>query len=493
MNRVRRWSFLACFAVLAMTGLSRVGGQAPPVLPAGEKPAAEKWHLDRSLTLTPRQAPVQALKYQLLPLSSELKEGNAVPIYLRLVHEQSDVARRRRTDIPTKWNELPLESLPVRDTLAFLHEHRRFLRQMELGARRKTADWNYTLDEGSPIDILLPDVQNMRSYVPLLVLKVRVDLAAGNYEAAAHGLATGFAFSRHVSQGPFLINGLVGIAIAGQFQDTLLDFVQRPDAPNLYWSLAVLPRPLIPLRHGLELEERFLEMQFSDLADLDRERTPEQWDGVLNRVRVEYQRISAASWMQAKKQAPLPRTSPGDSAATSPDLPAARKYLAERMHLEAAEVKAMPPAQVLVLYLVGSFKEFRDDQFKAAYLPYPEAQPVLAEADKRLDAAPDTEAKRFAKTLMPAIVKILAAPNRVQRKIAALRVIEALRMHAAAHDGRLPDKLSEVTVVPLPDDPGTGRPFEYHRDGRTATLTGRIPGQPLAITGLRYRLTMRKK
>src|SRR5438270_12474311 len=114
-----------------------------PALGAQDKPSSP-WVIDRALSVGPQSAPVPALKYRLLPLSSELKEGNAVPIYLRLVHEQSDVARRRRTDIPTKWNELPLESLPVRDTLAFLHEHRRFLRQIELGARRKTADWNYT-------------------------------------------------------------------------------------------------------------------------------------------------------------------------------------------------------------------------------------------------------------------------------------------------------------------------------------------------------------
>ena len=75
----------------------------------------------------------------------------------------------------------------------------------------------------------------MRSYVPMMVLKVRVELAEGNYSAAAHWLETGFAFSRHVGNGPFLINRLIGVACANQFADCLLDFVQQPDAPNLYW------------------------------------------------------------------------------------------------------------------------------------------------------------------------------------------------------------------------------------------------------------------
>ena len=33
----------------------------------------------------------------------------------------------------------------------------------------------------------------------------------------------------------------------------------------------------------------------------------------------------------------------------------------------------------------------------------------------------------------------------------------------------------------------------YQRDGETATLASRIPGEKLADTGLRYRLTMKKK
>ena len=43
-----------------------------------------------------------------------------------------------------------------------------------------------------------------------------------------------------------------------------------------------------------------------------------------------------------------------------------------------------------------------------------------------------------------------------------------------------------------PLDPGTGKPFEYSRDGATATLASRIPGEPLETTGLRYRVTVRK-
>ena len=72
-----------------------------------------------------------------------------------------------------------------------------------------------------------------------------------------------------------------------------------------------------------------------------------------------------------------------------------------------------------------------------------------------------------------------------------LRVIEALRLHAAANNGQLPDKLEAVTIVPVPNDPGSDKPFEYHKDGDKATLTSVVPGAR-DTKGLRYQITMRK-
>jgi hypothetical protein len=68
-----------------------------------------------------------------------------------------------------------------------------------------------------------------------------------------------------------------------------------------------------------------------------------------------------------------------------------------------------------------------------------------------------------------------------------------LRMYAALHDGRLPDNLNDVTEVFIPDDPSTGRPFEYSRQGDAGTLVSQVPGDPLPSNGLRYRVAIRNK
>jgi hypothetical protein len=187
-----------------------------------------------------------------------------------------------------------------------------------------------------------------------------------------------------------------------------------------------------------------------------------------------------------------PGTTPTDPASKSPDLPAARKYLMEVAGIKPGALDTMPPAEVLLRYTAAIYHELRDEMFKAVYLPFPKRLPVADEALKRLKAAPDTEACRIARLFLPAIRKVQLADVRLSRRLAILQAIEALRMHAAAHNGALPDKLDDVKMMPVPDDPGTGKPFEYQHDGKTATLISRIPGEAPLTTALRYRVTVRK-
>ncbi|HZY87413.1 MAG TPA: hypothetical protein VFE78_21430 [Gemmataceae bacterium] len=486
MPRLRLWSVLILAALPA------------PALRAQDK-APSPWAIDRTLSVSPRAAPVPALKYRLLPLSSELKEGNAVPIYLRLIHEQSDATQKYWTETPRQWNKLPVDKLPVEQIREFLRDRRfaHFPRQLELAARRRTTEWNYTLDDGNPIGLLLPDVQIMRTYAPLLVLQVRLALAEGDFPKAAHRLETCFAFSRHVGDGPTLVHSMAAFALASQFTDAVGDFVERPGAPNLYWALTALPRPLLDPRGALGWEYHLLENQFPELGDLDRARTAEQWDGLLRRVRAEVRAIALSEDVRKPPQFPdwFPKHyAPEDTAAKSPDLAAARKSVARSKGLSADKVEAMPPAQVLLLYLVDTYHEKRDDLYRGFYLPYPRAFPLFEAATGRLRQAPTSEGAVLARMFLPDLPKVISREARLERSLAALRVIEALRLYAAAHDGRLPDKLIEVTEAPLPNDPGTGRPFEYSRDGDAGALVGRpLPGDPLPNNGIRYRVTLRKK
>ena len=77
--------------------------------------------------------------------------------------------------------------------------------------------------------------------------------------------------------------------------------------------------------------------------------------------------------------------------------------------------------------------------------------------------------------------------------MARLQAIEALRMHAAA-TGSLPEKLDDVTIVPVPSDPATGGPFLYTRDGDVGVLdvTDEV-GMKRADLRMPVRIRMRAK
>jgi len=181
-----------------------------------------------------------------------------------------------------------------------------------------------------------------------LALQARLQIAQGQYDRAVGTIQTGLAMARHIGQGPTLVQRLVSIAIAALMCGQVEQFVQSPNAPNLYWALQGLPRPFIDLTEQAVLQ--------------------------------------------------------------SPDI-------RERVHL-----------------------------------------------------------------LM----------NRLDRHVAALQCIEALRLHAAVRKGKFPGALAEITKIPIPDDPVTKKPFVYSRTGSKAVLEAPAPKGAKPEYAMRYELTLKK-
>jgi hypothetical protein len=55
----------------------------------------------------------------------------------------------------------------------------------------------------------------------------------------------------------------------------------------------------------------------------------------------------------------------------------------------------------------------------------------------------------------------MGSVTRRDRAIALFRVVEALRMHAATHEAKLPATLEAIEAVPIPVDVLSGKPFAY--------------------------------
>jgi hypothetical protein len=92
--------------------------------------------------------------------------------------------------------------------------------------------------------------------------------------------------------------------------------------------------------------------------------------------------------------------------------------------------------------------------------------------------------------LLPALSKTVQAQLRLQFHLAGLRGAEALRLYAAGHNGRAPEKWSDIKEVPLPLNPFTGQGLDANyqfKDGQ-GTLEI-VPLRGLPQLGRRYTLT----
>jgi hypothetical protein len=404
------------------------------------------------LTIVPAPAPKPALRYMLLPELKEIIPGNPIPNYLRCMMD-ADSSNREAIG-------------------------RSALRQADRAARMDKPDWQILQKlKSDGIGLLIPDIQKLRQLAAGLQTRFREEVALGHFDDALVTAKTMFAMAQHTGAHPTLIGDLVGMAIAYQAIAPLEDMVQQPGSPNLYWGLTNLPIPLVNMQTGFEGERIMMLAEFPDLID-KAPMTPEQIEKMT--VHLEWVRKLESKPTQPSTQAWLAARIGNEKLVR-----AARRRLVE-YGLSAELVERFPAAQVFFLDEKRKYEERRDEVMKLMNLPAWQCE-ALAPKIKPSDY------DGLFDLLIPAVMKVRRAQGRLEQRIALLRCVEALRMYAAAHDGKLPAKLADCPV-PVPDDPFTGKPFRYALEGAIAHLRGTPPpGQEKDPSlNVHYELTSRK-
>jgi hypothetical protein len=437
-----------------------------------------------------------ALKYCLLPSFLDCRPGNAAVLWNRIPAERhaffTDLEKPGGTwDRIEDWMQVPLGD-PREKQLRDERDHGQSIADaiqnvpyadMVRAARYESCDWQLPMHEGNAFSILIPELQQLRTFARLLAAKAHLEIAEGKYDQAVETLQTGFALARDAAKGPTLIHALVGNACAALMSEQVEKLAQRRDAPNLYWALSALPQTLIDFRPGFDAECHGLFLEFPELRDVDKkDLAPQEWTKLLDKAMYRLAGLGFAG--------EIPTQVPAVALALQ-GYPVAKQYLIDNGR-PAAEVEAMPVAKVILIYTVQRYQELHDETFKAIFLPYADGYKSLMEGEKTLKLAVGRheEVIPFAAMLLPAIIKTKTAETRSQWTIARLRIFEALRIYAAGHDGKLPDKLEDITEVPIPRNPFDDKPFFYHCDGNRAVLdcADGPPGVPW-----RYEITMQPK
>ncbi len=426
------------------------------------------------LTVSPAAAPTPSLKYRLLPDRRDLAPGNAAALYYRslaMFTENRYLLADFQEDHWDRWFIAPLKELPLKEAGEKVGAARNLLREVELAGRCRQCDWEL---EGRPerTGLLSPDVRGFRRVAVVLGVRARYDIASAHFPEAVQSLQTGYALARHLGAGPTLNHLLAGEVAANLMTVQLEELAQQPGAPNLYWALAVLPRPFFDPQLALQEEGTRLERTWPGLRRLG-EGT--MTVGQVKAVRQEIQKTLDEFGVPA----------PGEKAVE--EAHAAAKQALREQGLPAEQVEAMPPFQAVGLHALREYRAAWEEYAKWFALPGGWRDPGCRKsADRYRDAA-----ARLDKLVLgglvrhleigdpAAIEKLFGAMDRLDRKLAALRAVEALRLHAAAR-GRLPAALADVTEAPIPADPLTGKPFIYEVTADGARLV--TPSLTVEIT-----------
>jgi hypothetical protein len=460
-------SSLLCFATIVAL-----------VIPCVAEQTSKTSEMLIRLNLRPAPAPKPALRYRLLPELKEMNPGNPIQNYMKCMMEQKrfffdEEAFQNREKLLT----MPLKELPAQD----LKEYGRFaLSQADWAARLDNPDWQVLLKlKADGIELLLPEVQQIRSLARALEVRFRVEIAQCRFDDAIRTAKTMFAIARHLGEHPTLIGDLVGIAITSITIRNLEVMLEQPGCPNLYWALTNLPCPLISLDKGMEGERVMMAWVFRDLSD----------SAPLSKDQLEKFMADADKLLEAADKKP---DKPGvrawlDTHVNDAALVNAARHRLGEYGLPEERLLGFSAEQVILLDEKRELEVRFDDDAKTISFPCWQVEKLAGQ--NKLNKPPAL----FADLLVPITLNARRAQGRVDQRIALLRHIEALRLQAAEQNGALPPKLSDVTV-PLPVDPFTGKAFRYELAGNTVHLRGTPPpGQEnVPVFNVHYEIVMEK-
>jgi hypothetical protein len=412
---------------------------------------------------------------QLYPGYPELTPGNRVQGLLKVFMEQDNFFKLVNSE---EWHnelQLPLAEFKAKSKhraiaggIAYGDKYVKMMGYLDRGARMKSIEWNEYFELRSDgFYLLLPEVQKMRSLAAVLAMRMRNEIVTGEFYKASVSIQTMFGIAQALEQHPCLIGNLVGLSIANYAINGIEELIQQPGCPNLFWALCELPTPLLSPRMAIGGEKIFLTSQFGRFLTTDRPLTDREIESFLNEMdellKPEDQRGGVSSFIKsAKVRFAL--------AVTDESRMRSRRDRLVHNGVNADVVKAMPSMQIAIIDEFERYKVLRDEFFKAYLLPFHQAEPWLKKSDDESKKA-RTRGDIIGPALLPAVWQGKLAQARIDQRVAHLRAIEAIRLHAHQNGGKLPATLA-ATGLPLAVDPFNGKNLSYEVMDEVATLAG---------------------
>ena len=449
-----------------------------------------------AVTLSPMAAPKPLSNYYLTPQYKEQQPGDQLSGFMKCFMEQALFFNAENEAKRQKLNEMSLDELPkdvleqfgMNAGIAYSPKYDTMFVSIDRAARYSRTEWNeYFPSRKDGINWLLPEVQQMRRLASVLKLRLRGEIKAGQFDRAIETVKSLTGLAHMFESHPTIIGDLVGIAVQTIAWDGVEEMVAQPGCPNLFWSLVELPTPPFNSTRGYEGERAFITTQLDYLLALDRPLTDPEASKVFDFVDGVSQvmgKLEAAPLDGFRRYLQSSRLRYALLAADPAGVEAARGRLVGTGKMNPVAVKAFPPLQVVLTDDLLSYHVWRDELMKHRNLPLAESLAGMAEADRQVKAQSHD---LILAPLLPALSRYKIVEARNAQRVALLRVLEALRLHAAAGNGELPATLAD-TKLPMPLDPAIGKAFEYGVKDGVATLSGgKIAKEPQRVYEVRLR------
>lgn len=435
---------------------------------------------DRVVTkimITPQSVPSPAFRYHLLPPLAEKTTGNAVQSYYRCMSPDS-LAWYLGNKFPQRaggWLELPydeaikkgrphsLQAQPKKtededdppipaaswEELAGITKMK-LLDEIDVAARRTYAEWEYLEKiKQSGSYLMIPEITGFNPLGAILHLRARLLLMEGNYTRCLYTLQSGMAMARHLDETQIIMGTLVGNAVARAMTKVMFEWVQQPGSPNLYWALSDLPRPYFDLRKAFEGDRLATQNMIGDFTLLN-----QRILSVDEMSRMVEERLKPALRVFGVQQ------DVNFSVLVMREYPRAKTWLKEQGR-SAEDIERMPATQAALLYAHWQHQHLADEYQKLFLLPPAERLKYVEKFPQELASRKNELSYYLGMVYFPSYPHIWLNVNELDRELAVLRCIEALRHYAAGHDKKLPSKWEDIPDLPIAVDPLSGERFGY--------------------------------
>ncbi len=413
--------------------------------------------LPEPIKIQGEKEPSPALKYRFYPARWELKPGSALLHYTRAQMLYSQLPDEERAKW-NKWDE-DYDSPAVEQLAAAIVLLQHVFNELHELAISEDFEWDHRIRDLRGPEVymyLLPDVQEVRAMMRLLRLKITYHLRQKDFDEAILTMSDGMRLAEFVGQGETIIQKLVGISGAAIMRECILDAIATPGCPNLYWALASVPRPIVDMNESLLWEvgniHRVLPMLAeAETANWTEDEAAKKWAQLVADIGQLVERDSS------------PQVSLAIAGATLADVAKERLLSAGTYNDRLAN---MPAMQILLLDAAVELRMIGDNVSKGNLLPVAISKPLLERENAKFQEWVQSNRTSsvgavIAGILFPAMLQAKQAETRMLMNHNRLMTLEAIRMHAAEHDGELPQSLDELSPVPAMPDPTSGKAFEY--------------------------------